>query len=112
MKARQVMPLVLCIPMILVAAACSPFYGERDPYGRGAYGNQVSTVEVERALEVNEHVDADDIRVETRGDVVYLSGIVASNHQADEAYRAARSVRGVREVVTDRLEVKHRGRHG
>lgn len=111
MKAGHVLIIALLAPVVMLAAACSPYYGDRAPYGRGAY--EVSAVEVQRALEANEHVDADDIRVETRGDIVYLSGIVASTHQADEAYRAARSVRGVREVVTDRLEIKRRhGRHG
>lgn len=110
MKVRQLLTLLLFVPAVLITAACNPFYGDR--YGRGAAGSQVSAVEVERALERNEHVDAGDIRVETRGDIVYLSGIVASNHQADEAYRAARSVRGVRDVVTDRLEIKQRSHHG
>lgn len=110
MRAAHVLIIALLAPVVLLAAACNPYYGGYDR--GGAYDRQVSVIEVERALDYNEHVDADDIRVDTRGDVVYLSGTVASEHQREEAYRAARSVRGVRDVVMDRLYVEGGRRHG
>lgn len=110
MRARYLLLLALLVPVLGITAGCSPFYG---PYDRPGYGEHVSVAEVHRALERNEHVDAGDIRVDTRGSTVYLSGTVSSDHQREEAYRAARSVRGVREVVMDRLYVEgeHYGYH-
>lgn len=110
MKARYLLLLALLAPVALLTAACNPYYGGYG--GPGAYEQNVSVAEVHRALEYNEHVDADDIRVDTRGATVYLSGTVASDHQRDEAYRAVRSVRGVRDVVMDRLYVERSGHHG
>lgn len=98
---KLVVSLLLVLPLVVAMAACGPYYG-RDSYG---YGGRVSAVEVERAIERNPHVTAGNIRVHTEGNRVFLSGFVDSEHQREEAVRAAYTVRGVSRVYADELRI-------
>jgi len=51
------------------------------------------------------HLDGLSIKVETKGGVVSLSGVVASPSEKDLAIETARSIRGVRDVQADGLKV-------
>jgi|GEM_PF-6536391 len=101
MNMRGMVKGMLALPLILAVVACSPYY-TRDGYGY----RQVSSVEVERAIAANPHVESHSIRVRTEGNVVYLSGELDSEHMREEAIRAAYSVPGVDRVVADDLVVE------
>ena len=64
----------------------------------GAIDDSSITAKVKSALVDSEATKAGDIKVETRGGVVQLSGFVSSQAQKDAATKVAQSVTGVKSV--------------
>ena len=64
----------------------------------GAIDDSTITAKVKTALIESADTKANDIKVETRGGVVQLSGFVSSQAQKDAATKAAKSVTGVKAV--------------
>ncbi len=64
----------------------------------GAVDDSTVTAKVKSALIDDASTKAGDIKVETRGGVVQLSGYVSSQAQKDAATKVAQSVKGVKSV--------------
>jgi hyperosmotically inducible periplasmic protein len=64
----------------------------------GAIDDSTITAKVKSALIDDDTTKAHDIKVETRGGVVQLSGFVATQAQKDAATKVAKSVTGVKAV--------------
>jgi hyperosmotically inducible periplasmic protein len=64
----------------------------------GAIDDSTITAKVKSALIDDEATKGGDIKVETRGGVVQLSGFVSSQSQKDAAAKVAKSVSGVKSV--------------
>ncbi len=64
----------------------------------GAIDDSTITAKVKSALIDDDTTKAHDIKVETRGGVVQLSGFVATQAQKDAATKVAKSVSGVKAV--------------
>jgi hyperosmotically inducible protein len=64
----------------------------------GAIDDSTLTAKVKTALIENDETKAHDIKVETRGGVVQLSGFVATQAQKDAATKVAKAVSGVKAV--------------
>ena len=64
----------------------------------GAIDDSTITAKVKSALIDSSDTKADDIKVETRGGVVQLSGYVANEAQKSAATKVAQSVAGVKSV--------------
>jgi hyperosmotically inducible periplasmic protein len=72
----------------------------------GAIDDSTVTAKVKTALTESKETKAHDIKVETRGGVVQLSGFVESEAQKSAATRVAQSVDGVK-AVKNSLSVKN-----
>ncbi|HWN07068.1 MAG TPA: BON domain-containing protein, partial [Steroidobacteraceae bacterium] len=64
----------------------------------GAIDDSTITAKVKSALIDDDTTKGGDIKVETRGGVVQLSGFVATQAQKDAATKVAKSVSGVKSV--------------
>lgn len=64
----------------------------------GAIDDSTITAKVKTALIESDETKANDIKVETRGGVVQLSGFVATQAQKDAATKVAEAVSGVKAV--------------
>jgi hyperosmotically inducible protein len=71
-----------------------------------ALANAAVTAKIKSKLALDDQVSAARIDVDTNGDVVTLSGTVASEVEKSRAVRLARETEGVRTVV-DRLVIRH-----
>ena len=72
----------------------------------GAIDDTTITAKVKTALIDSSETKAGDIKVETRGGVVLLSGYVANQAQKDAATKVAKSVEGVKSV-TNSISIKN-----
>lgn len=72
----------------------------------GAIDDSTVTAKVKTALTESKETKAHDIKVETRGGVVQLSGFVESEAQKSAATKVAQSVEGVK-AVKNSLSVKN-----
>jgi hyperosmotically inducible protein len=72
----------------------------------GAIDDSTITSKVKAALIDDESTKAGDIKVETRGGVVQLSGFVSNQAQKDAATKVAQGVTGVK-AVNNGLGIKH-----
>lgn len=72
----------------------------------GAIDDSTVTAKVKTALTESKETKAHDIKVETRGGVVQLSGFVSSETQKSAATKVAQSVEGVK-AVKNSISVKN-----
>ena len=72
----------------------------------GAIDDSTVTAKVKTALTESKETKAHDIKVETRGGVVQLSGFVESEAQKSAATKVAQSVEGVKSV-TNSISIKN-----
>lgn len=72
----------------------------------GAIDDSTVTARVKTALTESKETKAHDIKVETRGGVVQLSGFVENEAQKNAATKVAQSVEGVK-AVTNGLSIKN-----
>lgn len=68
-------------------------------------GDTIITTKVKSGLVSNPLTHALQISVETKNGVVYLSGTVDTNTEADTAVQVAQSTKNVRDVNTDNLNI-------
>ena len=85
--------------LVLIALALGACSATRTQQSAGeVIDDSVLTAKVKAALIDDESTKAGDIKVETRGGVVQLSGFVSNQAQKDAATKVAQGVTGVKAV--------------
>jgi hyperosmotically inducible protein len=93
------MKFITVIMMSLFLMSCAVIHGKSAP---DEYVNDAGiTTQIKTKLIGSDIVSAPTIHVETQNGVVQLSGFVSNNAQIQEAQNIARSVDGVKRVVSN-----------
>jgi hyperosmotically inducible periplasmic protein len=108
---KSALAAIACTAALLLAAGCDSTQTNAQPGAPAAVSvgttidDTVVTSKVKSALLADPDVKSFDLKVETRGGEVMLSGFVGNQAQADRAIQVARGVEGVK-VVSNKMDLK------